>query len=134
MLRRSPTLTALASRVPAEKLTVAVTLLPSLAMRPPMLSEVSSRSALWPDRSATIVGAAMFGFIAWLGWYETLKSYDIGAFEGEHPVRIPVWPLWGILVFGAVLTTLQFLNDIYRYVTDGPARDEVSEVVEVEID
>jgi TRAP-type C4-dicarboxylate transport system permease small subunit len=81
-----------------------------------------------------IVGAAMFGFIAWLGWYETLKSYEIGAFEGEHPVRIPVWPLWGILVFGAVLTMLQFLTDIYRYLTDGPARDEISEVVEVEID
>jgi TRAP-type C4-dicarboxylate transport system permease small subunit len=81
-----------------------------------------------------LIGAAMFGFIAWLGWYETLKSYDIGAFEGEYPVRIPVWPLWGILVFGAVLTTLQFFTDIYRYLTDGPARDEISEVVEVEID
>lgn len=81
-----------------------------------------------------LVGAAMFGFIAWLGWAETLKSYDIGAFEGEYPVRIPIWPLWGILVFGAVTTTIQFILDIFRYLTEGPARDEISEVVEVEID
>ena len=32
--------------------------------------------------------------ITWLGWIELAKSYEIGAFEGEHPVRIPVWPVW----------------------------------------
>ncbi len=80
-----------------------------------------------------MVGAAMFGFIVWLGWNETVKTWEIGAFEGEHPVRIPIWPLWGILVFGAALTMIQFLLDIGRYLTEGPARDEISEVIDVEI-
>ena len=80
-----------------------------------------------------LVGAALFGFIAWLASGETYKTWEIGAFEGEHPVRIPIWPLWGILVFGAVLTMIQFLLDVWRYLTEGPAPDELSEVVEVEI-
>ncbi len=80
-----------------------------------------------------LVGAFMFGFIAWLATTETMKTWEIGAFEGEHPVRIPIWPLWGLLVFGAVLTMIQFVLDIWRYITEGPARDEISEVVEVEI-
>jgi len=82
----------------------------------------------------SIIGALMFGFIAWLGWAETLKTWEIGAFEGEYPVRIPIWPLWGILVFGAILTALQFLLDLVRYFTEGPARDEISDVVEVDVD
>lgn len=80
-----------------------------------------------------IIGACMFFFIAWLGIDETLKTYEIGAFEGEHPVRIPIWPLWGILVAGAVMTAIQFLLDLLRYFREGPAPDELSEVVEVEI-
>jgi TRAP-type C4-dicarboxylate transport system permease small subunit len=79
-----------------------------------------------------IIGALMFFFIAWLASNETYKTWEIGAFEGEHPVRIPIWPLWGILVAGAIMTGLQFLLDLVRYVREGPAYDEVSEVVEVE--
>ncbi len=82
----------------------------------------------------SLVGACMFGFIAWLGSGETMRSYEIGAFEGEYPVRIPVWALWGILVAGAVLTMLQFLLDAYRYLTEGPSAEELSEVVEVEVE
>lgn len=82
----------------------------------------------------SLIGAAMFFFIAWLATNETIKTWEIGAFEGEHPVRIPIWPLWGILVAGAVMTAIQFLLDIWRYFTDGPAADELSEVVEVDID
>lgn len=79
-----------------------------------------------------VIGALMFFFIAWLASGETMKTYEIGAFEGEHPVRIPIWPLWGILVAGAVMTAIQFLLDIVRLIREGPAHDEISEVVEVE--
>ncbi len=70
----------------------------------------------------SLVGIALFVMIAWLGWIELAKSYEIGAFEGEHPVRIPVWPIWAILVGGAVLTAVQFALDALRYLTEGPRR------------
>ena len=76
----------------------------------------------------SLVGVGLFVLIAWLGWIEMAKSYDIGAFEGEHPVRIPVWPIWAILVGGAALTALQFALDALRYLVEGPRRSELSDV------
>lgn len=76
-------------------------------------------------------GIFLFGFIAWLAWGETVKVWEIGAFEGEHPMRIPIWPFWGTLVLGSVLTALQFLADIVRYLNEGPAANEVAEIVEI---
>jgi TRAP-type C4-dicarboxylate transport system permease small subunit len=76
----------------------------------------------------SLVGIAMFVLIAWLGWIELVKTYEIGAFEGEHPVRIPVWPVWAILVGGAAFTALQFALDAIRYAVEGPRRSELSEV------
>ena len=76
----------------------------------------------------SLVGIGLFVLIAWLGWIELAKSYEIGAFEGEHPVRIPVWPVWAILVGGAALTAVQFALDAVRYLTEGPRASELSDV------
>jgi TRAP-type mannitol/chloroaromatic compound transport system permease small subunit len=70
----------------------------------------------------------MFSFIAWLGWSEMATSFEIGAFEGEHPVRIPVWPLWAVLVAGAMLTAIQFVLDAVRYLVHGPSQVELDSV------
>lgn len=81
----------------------------------------------------SLVGVGLFLLITWLGWIEMAKSYDIGAFEGEHPVRIPVWPIWGILVGGATLTALQFALDAIRYLREGPRPSELSDVADVSV-
>ena len=77
-----------------------------------------------------VIGAGLLAMIVWLGWIEMMKSYDIGAFEGEDPVRIPVWPLWAILVIGAALTSLQFVLDTIRYIVEGPRPSEIADVIE----
>jgi TRAP-type C4-dicarboxylate transport system permease small subunit len=77
-----------------------------------VLPHVGRRTVLVAN---SVLGVFMFVFIAWLGWYEMMKSWDIGAFEGEHPVRIPIWPLWGILVAGASATAIQFALDAFGY-------------------
>ena len=79
----------------------------------------------------SLAGVGLFVLITWLGWIEMAKSYDIGAFEGEHPVRIPIWPVWAILVGGAALTALQFALDAIRYLIVGPRASELSEVEDV---
>ncbi len=68
-----------------------------------------------------LVGVAIFAFIAWLGADEMVSSWEIGSFEGEHPVRIPMAPLWAVLVVGACLTGIQFALDALRYLVHGPA-------------
>ena len=74
-----------------------------------------------------LVGVAMFAFIAWLGAEEMVASWEVGAFEGEHPVRIPVSPLWAVLVAGACLTAIQYAQDALRYVLHGPAPGELAD-------
>jgi TRAP-type C4-dicarboxylate transport system permease small subunit len=75
-----------------------------------------------------LVGVAMFVFIAWLGVDEMVASWQIGAFEGEHPVRIPVSPLWAVLVVGACLTAIQYALDAWRYLAHGPDAGELDPV------
>ena len=77
-----------------------------------------------------LIGVCLFAMIAWLGWVEMMKSYEYGAFEGEDPVRIPVWPLWAILVLGAALTSLQYALDMIRFLTQPPRPSEVADVAE----
>ena len=76
----------------------------------------------------SLVGIVMFAFIAWLGAAEMVTSWEIGAFEGEHPVRIPVAPLWAVLVVGALLTAIQFALDALRYLMRGPSASELDAV------
>lgn len=78
-----------------------------------------------------LTGIVLFSLITWLGWIEMMKSWEIGAFEGEYPVRVPIAPLWGILVGGAALTAVQFALDIVRYVREGPRRSEIADVPEI---
>ena len=95
-----------------------------LGMMPPL----AQRAVLIAN---SLVGIGLFVLITWLGWIEMAKSFEIGAFEGEHPVRIPIWPVWGILVGGAALTALQFALDAVRYFRVGPRPSELSDVEDV---
>lgn len=57
------------------------------------------------------VGCAIMLMIVWFGTPELLNAWEIGEFEGALPVRIPVWPIWTIIVCCAALTALQFALD-----------------------
>ena len=82
----------------------------------------------------SLIGAAMFAMIAWLGWFQFVTSWTIGAFEGEHPVRVPTWPVWGILVLGATLTAIQYLLDAWRFSRDALNPGDVSDTAELTSD
>lgn len=79
-----------------------------------------------------LVGVAMFACIAWLSVDELATSWEFDTFEGAHPVRILVWPLWAVLVAGASLTAIQYALDALRYLAHGPAPDELESVETVE--
>lgn len=62
-----------------------------------------------------LVGLFLCALIAWLGYLEAFRSWEQGAFEGELPVRIPLWPIWTILLIGSALTAVQFVIDAVRH-------------------
>jgi len=80
----------------------------------------------------SLVGVAMFACIAWLSVDELASSWEFDSFEGAYPVRIPVWPLWAVLVAGASLTAIQYALDALRYLAHGPAPGELDSVETVE--
>lgn len=66
-----------------------------------------------PGRRVVLVlncalGAVLMGMIAYYSFPEMLRVWRIGAFEGEHPVRIPTWPIWAIVVGGSGLTAAEY--------------------------
>lgn len=56
-----------------------------------------------------LVGAAMMILIAYYSFPELLRAWRTNVFEGEHPVRIPVWPIWAVVVGGSALTALEYV-------------------------
>ena len=80
----------------------------------------------------SLVGIAIFACIAWLSVEELADSWEFDSFEGAYPVRIPVWPLWAVLVAGASLTAIQYALDALRYLAHGPAQGELDSVETVE--
>jgi C4-dicarboxylate transporter, DctM subunit len=55
-----------------------------------------------------LVGIVIFSLIAYYAYPELMRAWRTGAFEGEHPVRIPVWPIWATIVLGSALTALEY--------------------------
>ncbi len=76
--------------------------------------------------SNALIGFAIFALIVWLGTPEMMKSWRIGAFEGSDAARIPVWPFWAILVIGALLTSIQFLIDLWCSLRGVPREPHIS--------
>jgi TRAP-type C4-dicarboxylate transport system permease small subunit len=56
-----------------------------------------------------IAGSILMAIIAYYAYPELVRSYRLGYFEGEHPVRVPTWPIWGIVVLGSALTAVEYV-------------------------
>lgn len=56
-----------------------------------------------------VLGAVVMGLIAYYSYPELIRAWTMGAFEGEHPVRIPTWPIWGIVTVGSALTAVEYV-------------------------
>ena len=53
------------------------------------------------------------------------------AFEGEHPVRIPVWPIKLIVFIGAVLMTIEYIVQLVAAIRSKITPDSIDEVAPV---
>jgi TRAP-type C4-dicarboxylate transport system permease small subunit len=55
------------------------------------------------------LGSVVFILIVYSSWDGMINAWQIGAYEGEHPVRVPTAPIFTIVVVGAALTAIQFI-------------------------
>jgi TRAP-type C4-dicarboxylate transport system permease small subunit len=56
-----------------------------------------------------LLGVVMFALIVYSGWDQMIEAWRSGEFEGELPVRVPTYPVRSLVIFGAALTSIQFL-------------------------
>ncbi|MGI6852899.1 TRAP transporter small permease [Mesorhizobium sp. 1B3] len=77
------------------------------------------------------IGCAIMLMIVWLGVPELLNAWEIGEFEGALPVRIPVWPIWTVIVCCAALTALQFTLDFITVARGGTVADNATDKTEL---
>lgn len=71
-----------------------------------MLPEIPRRVILVAN---CLLGCAIMAIIAWSASGDIVQTFINGDFEGEDPVRIPVWPVWAILVCGAAAMSIEYL-------------------------
>lgn len=74
-----------------------------------VLGRLSARGRAIVNLFAYALGALIFGLLVFSGWDTMILAWELGEFEGEHPVRVPTYPLRSIVLLGAGLTCLQFL-------------------------
>ena len=63
-----------------------------------------------------ILGILVFSLAVYTSWDVMIEGWRIKEFEGELPVRVPVYPIRTIVVIGAFLTTAQFVVILSRNV------------------
>ena len=74
-----------------------------------ILDRLPPRGRASVDLIASILGAFVFGLLVYAGWDNMIEAWRIGEFEGEHPARVPTYPVRSIVLLGAALTSFQFI-------------------------
>jgi len=69
--------------------------------------------------ASTMLSAGIFGILAWRGLGEAQTKHAMGSFMIEQGVRIPVWPSYYLLPFGAGLMFLVLIFKLVRYLRGG---------------
>lgn len=78
---------------------------------------------------AMLLGAGLFAWAAYAGWLMALKSWKIGELE-RGSIRFPIWPVKGVVCFGLLLLSIQFLLDAIWCALGGTLPDAEAETVE----
>ena len=62
---------------------------------------------------ACLLGAALFGFMAYVSWEPAMEALLSKQYEGEGAMRVPTFPARFAIVLGSVLMCIQYLIMIY---------------------
>jgi len=66
----------------------------------------------WLRVAVSILGFLVFLGMVWATYPSYLDAYDIGEYEGEGALRVPTWPVRGLVLLMSGLTTFAYLTMI----------------------
>lgn len=62
---------------------------------------------------AMLLGFAMFAGLLYSTWPSFVDAYRIGEYEGEGSLRVPTWPVRGLVFLTSLLAAYAYLTMIY---------------------
>ena len=65
-------------------------------------------------RIAYLLGAILFGLVAYAGWEPMIRAWATGEYEGEGGLRVVTYPVRIAIVFCSALGALNFLLLVFR--------------------
>jgi TRAP-type C4-dicarboxylate transport system permease small subunit len=74
-----------------------------------LVSRVPPRAAEALTFMAHLLGAVLCALIIWSSWGNTITAWQIGEYEGEGALRVPVAPSRTLIIIGSAMFGLQFL-------------------------
>ena len=80
-----------------------------------LLDRVSSRGRMLLDILAATIGIFMFAAIVYSSLSLTWVAWQVGEYEGEGALRVPVAPVRTIILVGSACMIVQLLRHIYGY-------------------
>ena len=60
-----------------------------------------------------LLGVALFVSLVISTWEPLMDAYRIGEYEGEGALRVPVWPVRGLILVTAIFSLFAYLSMIY---------------------
>lgn len=73
-----------------------------------ILDRLGPRTKEFMDFLACLLGLILCGLIMWSSWDHMIVAWEMGEFEGEGALRVPVAPTRTIIIFGSALFGFQF--------------------------
>jgi len=64
------------------------------------------------DIMANVFGFILFALLCYSSWHLTWGAWEIGEFEGEGALRVPVAPLRTLILISSILMSIQFALNI----------------------
>lgn len=70
---------------------------------------VGPKAAGYMERGSFLLGAFLFGAVAYAGWEPMLRAWESLEYEGEGGFRVPTYPVRTVIVFCGALGAVNFL-------------------------
>lgn len=86
------------------------------------------RGRLLIETVTCLLGIGICGAIAYGGWGPMMEAIEIGAYEGEGALRVPVWPVRIVLVAMAALAAVAYLAMLVNAWRRGAPKDSSAAV------
>lgn len=78
------------------------------------------------DTVNALLGALLFGLIAWASWHPLVRSINTGEFVGYSSFQLPVWPVRLIIESCSILAIVAYLIHAIKAAIFGIMTEEVS--------